>query len=62
MVFLKEYKTYAVIWGQDETILWEPNNFPQIKSKSAERLQNKDMVCMVDLLDMENFSGMCFMS
>lgn len=36
MVFLKEYKTYAVIWEQDKTILWEPNNFPEIKSKSTE--------------------------
>lgn len=55
MVFLKEYKIYAVIWEQDKTTLWEPNNFPQIKLKSAERLQNKDTISMVVLLDKENF-------
>ena len=62
MVFLKEHKTYVVIWGQDKTILWVPNNFRQIKSKTAERLQDKDTACAVSLLDKENFSGMCFMS
>lgn len=35
----------------------EPNNFPQIKSKTEECLQNKDTIVTVGLLDKGNFSG-----
>lgn len=61
MMFLKEYKIEAVIWEQEKTTLWEQNNFPRIKPKTAECLQNKDMISTVGLLDKENFSGKWFM-
>lgn len=61
MVFLKEYKIYAIIWEQYKTTFWEANNVPQIRPKSAERLQDKDRISTVGLLDKENFSGKWFM-
>lgn len=33
----------------------KPNSFPQIKSKGAKRLQNKDIISKVGLLDKEQF-------
>lgn len=61
MMFLKEYKIEAIIWKQEKTTFWEQNNFPWIKSKTAERLQNKGMISTVGLLDKENFpvSDLC---
>lgn len=45
---------------QEKTTPWEPKNFPQIKSKTAECLQNKDTIIMVGSLDKENVSGKWF--